>query len=321
MKAKYILPALFGILSLTAVSCVDDHDEPDTKDYVITSKTDIGTTNSTIAKVKTDYESVTSSTNNFVKVDSNLIIEGVVCANDISGNLYQTVLLRDINKDGTDQCLLLGIKNTCLYPYFVLGQRLKINLKGLYIGCYSKVPKVGQPYYTSSGNLRLGPMLLELCATHIQLLGDPNPAAPELTPRDLTGAEGLAWLKSSKNKTYQNVPMLATVEGTIQEMQGTQAETAEKGSVVNEYEPLPKIFGPEALRDNGYGVDRTLMINGSTTTMTLRTSTDNIISYLPLPTDSRKYTGMLTYYSSWQIQLRDTTDINPIIHVDPYTGK
>lgn len=313
MKAKHILPALFGILLLSTTACVDQHDEPDTSDYAITSSQPVGTTNSTIAKVKADYESVTSSRNNFVKVDSDLIIEGVVCANDISGNLYQTVLLRDINADGTDQCIQLGIKNTCLYPYFALGQRLQINLKGLYIGCYSYVPKIGQPYYTSAGNLRLGPMLFELCATQIHLIGSPDTSAPELVPVDLTGAEGTAWLRASANKVYTNTPMLATVEGKIKEMQGDAAETAEKGEVVLEYEPLPKIFAPEALRDAGYGVDRTIQLDNSTTSVTLRTSTDNNISYLLLPTDKRQYTGMLTYYSGWQIQLRDVTDINPQI--------
>lgn len=313
MKAKYILPALFGILLLSTTACVDQHDEPDTSDYTITSTRPVGTTNSTIAKVKADYESVTSSRNNFVKVDSDLVIEGVVCANDISGNLYQTVLLRDINDDGTDQCIQLGIKNTCLYPYFALGQRLQINLKGLYIGCYSYVPKIGQPYYTSAGNLRLGPMLFELCATQIHLIGTPDTSAPELVPIDLTGSEGTAWLRASANKKYTNTPMLATVEGKIKEMQGDAANVAEKGEVVLEYEPLPKIFAPEALRDAGYGVDRTIQLDNSTTSVTLRTSTDNNISYLLLPSDKRQYTGMLTYYSGWQIQLRDVTDINPQI--------
>lgn len=314
MKAKHTLSALLGLGALLALSaCVDEHDTPNTDDYLITSPTDIGPTNTTIARLKADYQTVTSSRNDFVKVDSDLIVEGVVCANDISGNLYQTLLLRDIQADGTDQCIQLGVKNTCLYPYFALGQRLKINLRGLYIGCYSYVPKIGQPYYTSAGNLRLGPMLLQLCQTNVQLLGKPDPAAPELTPIDLTGADGLAWLKRAANKTYTNTPMLATVEGTIQEMQGAAANTAEKGSVVAEYEPLPKIFAPEALRDAGYGVDRTLRINGSSTTMALRTSTDNNISYLLLPKDSRKYTGMMTYYNDWQIQLRNTDDIFPEI--------
>ena len=168
--------------ALPLASCMSDVDDPDTEGYLITSPTSIGEVNSTIGEVKDKYCSAGSS-NFYERVNEDVIIEGVVVANDEGGNLYQTLLIRSIDEAaGTDQCIVLAVKNTCLYPYFPLGQRIKINLKGLYAGCYSKVPKIGQPYRTSSGNLRLGPMLLELCRTNIELVGEPDLNAPELVP-------------------------------------------------------------------------------------------------------------------------------------------
>ena len=204
--------------ALPLASCMSDVDEPDTDGYLITSPTSIGEVNSTIGEVKDKYCSAGSS-NFYERVNEDVIIEGVVVANDEGGNLYQTLLIRSIDEAaGTDQCIVLAVKNTCLYPYFPLGQRIKINLKGLYAGCYSKVPKIGQPYRTSSGNLRLGPMLLELCRTNIELVGEPDLNAPELVPV----VPDDDWLRASANKTYKNVPMLATVTGTIDEVQGEE---------------------------------------------------------------------------------------------------
>lgn len=313
-KIYYFLAVLTGTMALTG--CMDNTEEPNTEDFVITSPTSIGETNTTIYQVKKEFSSYMTNNNTDVKVERDLIFEGVVVANDDGGNLYQTLILRDINPNATgdahDQCIQIGIRNSWLSPYFKRGQRVKINLNGLWVGNYSKVPKVGQPYYTSAGNRRLGPMLFDMCATNIELVGAPNPDAPELTPIDCTQGEGLSWLKDSKNQNPMNAPRLVTVKGTIDEVQGKQAERASTGELSGKKEPLPKIFAPEALYDAGYGVDRTVSINSSLK-LVLRTSTQNDISFLPIPADTRSYTGLLTYYDSWQIQLRHVEDIYPAI--------
>ena len=301
---------LFGCLTvLPFTSCMNDLDDPNTDGYIITSPTSIGEVNSTIAEVKDKYCS-SSAPNFYTEVEEDIIVEGVIVANDEGGNLYQTLMLRNIDKEtGSDQSIVLAVKNTCLYPYFAIGQRIKVNLKGLYAGCYSKVPKIGQPYKTSSGNLRLGPILLELCKTNIELVGTPDLNAPELVPV----VPSAAWLSSSSNLNYKNVPMLVTIKGTIDEVQGKAANEAEVGELSGRAEPLPKIFAPKALYDAGYAVDRTISLVGEKTNVTLRTSTQNPVSFLPIPSDERAYTGMLTYYRSWQIQLRGVEDINPTI--------
>jgi len=199
---KYLYIPLCTVL-LTLCACMDNHDEPNTDEVLVTSATSVGDVNTTIGELKAKYcknssgaDFTRNNSNFFTKIEEDVVITGVVAANDISGNLYQTILLRNIETDGTDQSIILGIKTSGLYNYFPLGQRIKVNLKNLYVGCYSKVPKIGEPYYTSYGNLNLGAMLFDRCATNIELVGKPNASAPELTPVVPTDS----WLRSSSNK-------------------------------------------------------------------------------------------------------------------------
>lgn len=334
MKLKKLsIIALCTLGLFSTQSCMDDFDAPNTNvdsDVLVTSPTDIGEVNSTILEVKEKFcansnkaDYMRNASNFYTKVAEDIIIEGVICANDISGNLYQTLLLRNVDTtkaegdDARDQSIIIGVKTTALYPYFRLGQRIKINLKGLYVGIYSKVPRIGQPTLSSYGNINLGAMDMELVKTNIQLVGTADSTVAECKPIDLTGTTGDAWLRASANKTYKNSPMLATVRGLIKEVQGDNATTLEKGTatgVVDKVETLSangkKIFAPYELHDDGYGVDRTIQLINNNSTVALRTSTKNRISFLELPTDARSYTGIVSYYDTWQVQLRDTTDIS-----------
>ena len=315
MKKIYstLLLGCMAVLPLT--SCMGDADDPNTDGYIITSPTSIGEVNSTIGEVKDKYcansndADITFGDANFYsKVKEDVIIEGVVVANDEGGNLYQTLMLRNI-KDGKDEAIVLSIKNPFLSPFFAMGQRVKVNLKGVYVGCYGYMPKIGQPYKTSKGNLRLGPMLMELCRTNVELVGKPNPEAPELIPVDLT-TSGL----KNIGKSYKTVPMLATVNGTMDDVQGIKKDIPAVGEKTGRQEPLPKIFAPEALYDDGYAVNRDMTLDAGGPKVILRTSTKNPIAFLPVPEDSRSYTGIMSYYSKdWQFQLRSVKDINPEI--------
>ena len=331
MKLKsifFMCMAACGLLCTTA--CMDDHDAPDTDGKaIVTSPESVGEVNSTILNVKetfckssTGADYARNSSNFYTKVNDDIIIEGVVCANDVSGNLYQTLLIRNIDasKPATDpehdQSIVLAVKSTGLYLHFPLGQRVRVNLKGLYAGCYSKTPRIGMPTKSSAGNINLGPVLFEKLRTNVQLIGTPDANAPELVPLDKTDADGKAWLRASANKTYQNCPLLATVRGDIKEASAENRgvlESGTKSDVLGKVETVSangkKIFGPYELHDDGYGVTRSLQL-GNGSTVDIRTSTKNRVSFVELPEDTRSYTGILTYYSNWQLQLRDTDDVS-----------
>lgn len=308
---RIFLIALTACLSLSLFSCMDTVDAPDTSNISITAKL-LPQPNSTLLSVKQRYSNSITGNNTFEQVKEDVIFEGVVVANDISGNLYQTLIIRDIHSTpgaDDDQCISLGVKTTNLFSFFPAGQRIRVNLNGLYIGNYSRMPKIGRPYYTSAGNLRLGPMLLEDVGQSIQLIGAPNTQAPELTPRDFTTTTGQTWLADAAHRSYLNCPMLVSVVGKIKEVQGEEKKQAAIGALSGKEEPLPKIFAPKVLYDAGFGVDRTLLLSNSSTSITIRTSVRNAISYLPIPEDNRHYTGVLSYYSDWQLQLRSLEDL------------
>ena len=73
-----------------------DHNEvPDNARALITAQ-QLPAANTDILQVKEKYSAPISGNNTFEEVKEDVIFEGVVVANDISGNLYQTLVLRDI---------------------------------------------------------------------------------------------------------------------------------------------------------------------------------------------------------------------------------
>ena len=124
--------------------------------------------------------------------------------------------------------------------------------------------------------------------------------------------------------------MLASVRGYIEEMTDDKRNVPATGKVTHKTEPLYemidgrlveatddlegktlfKIWAPEVLHDAGYGVDRTIRLMSNTSKVVLRTSTENDIAFSPIPDNTRTYTGVLSYYDGWQVQLRTLDDIS-----------
>ena len=71
-------------------------------------------------------------------VSQDLIIRGIVIANDKSGNLYKTIVIQDATGGIT---LLLGGNN--LFNTYPIGRELFVNCKGLYLGDYNRVIQLG----------------------------------------------------------------------------------------------------------------------------------------------------------------------------------
>lgn len=312
--------------ALSLTSCYDDIADPDTSDYVhkIQSSDTLWTVNTTIKDIKYKYGSnngkverpapwnndsihYSRNTSNWeTKITEDLVFEGVIAANDGQfGTLYQLLLIRNIDSISTpgtiiDHAIDVEVKFTCLYPLYPVGQRVRINLNGLYAGAYSRVPRIGYPYFTSSGNHNLGPIPLDLFKEHIQFVGTPDPTCAECQPIDRTGAEGDAWLRATANRqTVEFYPTLATIQGIFTEADGTA------------------ILAPDNLEDAGYGVNRTFKLLSNTSTVYVRTGTGNELSNIVLPVgDTVQLTGYFVYDSfddKWQINLRDTSDFK-IIH-------
>ena len=280
-------------VGLMMASCMDDYDAPDISNCSVTNPTSVGDVTISISNLKDKHASVFNQNNAFLLIEDDEIIEGVVVANDKGGNLYQTLMLAEYNaeKDFVDptNAIVLAVKNTCLYPYFPYGQMVRVNLKGLYVGCYSKLPKIGMPYYTSSNNLRLGPIQFERCQSSIYLVGKPSDYINKIQPLEMKD-DNHEMIKNAKNyQNYKNSPMLVTVTGKF-----------EFGDDVT-------ILAPDEIKDAGSGVDRDFKIGNST--ITVRTSTQNDVAFLKMPKNTVRLTGMMSYYDGWQLQLRSVDDM------------
>ena len=291
MKNKYMILVATVLATCSFTACMDDNTEPPvSQDNGVTSPVSIGEANTTISKIKDAHSSRMVNLNEYELVEKDEILEGVIVANDESGNLYQTLVIRDVADGSVDQCIQIGIRSSHISPFFPLGKGIRINAKDLYVGNYSAVPKIGQPYITSKGNPRLGPMLFNLCRTHIELYDVSAPMQTKaLTPIKIDGA----WMSSHQN--YASVPALVTVEGTFKDADGEA------------------IFAPDDLKDEGYAVNREFNLDASTK-IQVRTSTQNDIAYTVLPTGKVKLTGIISYYPSggsadWQLQLRSLNDL------------
>jgi hypothetical protein len=294
---KYLFKYLPLLALLTFTACMDEHDEPPANgDASVYSLTSVGDVNTTIADLKVKYRGKMTANNTYVKVLNDEVFEGTVVGNDISGNLYQKLVLSELTPEGDVQTIYLSIKNTNLYSYFPLGCSVRVNLKGLWIGNYGYVPTIGTPYRTSAGNMRLGAMLLEDCHTHVQLIEGPDAATKErlLTAEPIDGN----WLSNDGNKNINNCPKLVVMEGTFPEADGERIFTP---NVSEAEDPLNGY-------DAGYARNRNFKVGR--TTVLVRTSTRNEISVAVIPTGRVRLTGFLTYYGSdWQFQMRNLADM------------
>jgi hypothetical protein len=127
------------------------------------------TANMTLAQLTQFY--VDSMASGFGIINKDIIIKGVVIANDESGNIYKTLYLKD-NSGGIN----VALDQTNLYTTYTLGQRIYIKCKGLYLGNYGGVMELG---YTNAGVI--GRIPSTLIKNYLLLDSFPqNPPVPKL---------------------------------------------------------------------------------------------------------------------------------------------
>lgn len=197
---KKVLFTLFaGLLALG--SCMNDWDTLEVSNDLY-SNDSIDEPTTSISNIRKLY-SAEINNSSYRQVTEDAIIEGVVVANDISGNIYQYIYIQGTYIDtlgverliNTEGGIGVGIKGIgCLYTLYPVGQKVRINLKGLYVGGYGQSPRIGMPFINTNGAMRLGPMTLDMMKTHIGKIGKPNPEmvtpkvvdATDLTDRNIT---------------------------------------------------------------------------------------------------------------------------------------
>ena len=216
-----------------------------------------------------------------------------VTGNDIQGNIYNEVAVEDESGEG----LLICIQKGGLYGFLPVGQEILVNLKGLYIGLYGNNVQIGMPYTNSSGRTFPSRMAFNIWNEHFKILGTADASKVQPEEFDVTKLKDVAYIKSHRGKlmTLKNVEM-AKADGKL-------------------------AWAPEAEKDPGNGVSRTVKINGKAQSlMVVRSSSYADFAALAMPTGKVNLTGIFTVYATnpskygytWQILLRSDSDIEEV---------
>ena len=269
MKAIKYLSIL--VLSLIATSCMNEFDEPQFNEPPF-GNNEIGTATHTIAELKARFASTIAS--GVEEIKENIIIEGVVVANDESGNVYKQIIIND-----TTGAIIIGINDVGLYAMTPKGQRVRIDCKGLHIGGYGKMAQIGALY-----NGKVGRMNKNVYPKHVRLMDLPDPTQPEMIPDTI----------DSSYFTDENMNALAKyvrLEGVeITEADGTAT------------------WAPEELQNSSNVVERHIKMGK--TNLVLRMSTYADFANEVMPDGKLNINGVMTRYNNyWQFVISNTTDI------------
>ncbi len=271
MKAiKYLF--ILGISLFTATSCMNDFDEPKFTTPPF-GNNNIGEANTTIAEIKSKFASVISSSS-YQEVTDDIVIEGVVVANDKTGNIYKQIVIAD-----ETGAIIIGINDVGLYAMMQLGQKIAIDCKGLYVGGYAKLAQIGGLY-----NGSIGRMDKLTFPKHVKLIGKPA--------KDMHGIEPQVIDENYLTKNNMDaLPQYVRIENVSFIEANGEA-----------------LFAPDELANSSNIVERNVKL-GSTNIL-FRLSTYADFATDTLPEGKLNITGVMTRFrEDWQFMLNSLDDI------------
>ena len=293
---KFLVAAM--LLGGLATSCMDDDWNDPTGEVAPYGNNDIVEDDAKMIsikelKAKTVDLIPSSQANDTVRITEDWQLKVRVTGNDIQGNIYNQIAVQDESGEG----LLICIQKGGLFGFLPVGQEILVNLKGLYIGIYGNNVQIGVPYTNTSGRTFPSRMNINEWNEHFKILGaaDASKVVPEKF--DVSKLKDVAYVKSHRGK-------LMTLENV--EMDGADGKLA---------------WAPEADKDAGNGVSRTVKINGKAQSlMVVRSSTYADFAAKAMPTGKVNLTGIFTVYATnpskkgytWQILLRSDSDIEEV---------
>ena len=110
-------------------------------------------------KVKEGYTLVTLKelkemhTGGLMLIDTNIVFKATIIANGYSGNYYKRIVLQDSTADGIQDGIEIDLNSYGLHNRFPIGQLVYVECKGLYLGTYGGLLKIGLDYEGNVGRL------------------------------------------------------------------------------------------------------------------------------------------------------------------------
>ena len=289
-KIKFIALAF---LALTLGSCMGDgYADPDLTEKVPASPWGNNSLREknviSIADLKTQFATIINSDNGYKQIEKDMMIKAVVTGNDVSGNIYNQVSVQDASG-----AIIIAINGSGLSGYLPVGQEILVNLKGLYIGSYKKLPQIGGVNTKlSDGSLGMGKIERAIWNEHFKILNPGEADASTVVPEefDLTKLTDPAYMEANvcKLMTLKKVKF-ASANGT-------------------------NVWAPDDTNTSLELIDAETGKRISSSNLVVRNSGYSKFANEVVPQGVFDITGIFTRYNNtWQIVLRSTDDLKSVV--------
>ena len=241
-----------------------------------------------IADLKTQFATVINSDNGYKQIEKDMMIKAVVTGNDVSGNIYNQVSVQDASG-----AIIIAINGSGLSGYLPVGQEILVNLKGLYIGSYKKLPQIGGVNTKlSDGSLGMGKIERAIWNEHFKILNPGEADASTVVPEefDLTKLSDAAYMEANvcKLMTLKKVKF-ASANGT-------------------------NVWAPDDTNTSLELIDAETGKKISSSNLVVRNSGYSKFANEVVPQGVFDITGIFTRYNNtWQIVLRSTDDLKSVV--------
>lgn len=289
-KIKFIALAF---LALTLGSCMGDgYADPDLTEKVPAAPYGNNSLREknviSIADLKTQFATIINSDNGYKQIEKDMMIKAVVTGNDVSGNIYNQVSVQDASG-----AIIIAINGSGLSGYLPVGQEILVNLKGLYIGSYKKLPQIGGVNTKlSDGSLGMGKIERAIWNEHFKILNPGEADASTVVPEefDLTKLTDAAYMEANVGKlmTLKKVKF-ASANGT-------------------------NVWAPDDTNTSLELIDAETGKKISSSNLVVRNSGYSKFANEVVPQGVFDITGIFTRYNNtWQIVLRNTDDLKSVV--------
>lgn len=289
-KIKFIALAF---LALTLGSCMGDgYADPDLTEKVPASPWGNNSLREknviSIADLKTQFATIINSDNGYKLIEKDMMIKAVVTGNDVSGNIYNQVSVQDASG-----AIIIAINGSGLSGYLPVGQEILVNLKGLYIGSYKKLPQIGGVNTKlSDGSLGIGKIERAIWNEHFKILNPGEADASTVVPEefDLTKLTDAAYMDANVGKLM-----------TLKKVKFASANGK-------------NVWAPDDTNTSLELIDAETGKKISSSNLVVRNSGYSKFANEVVPQGVFDITGIFTRYNNtWQIVLRSTDDLKPVV--------
>ena len=289
-KIKFIALAF---LALTLGSCMGDgYADPDLTEKVPASPWGNNSLREknviSIADMKAQFATIINSDNGYKQIEKDMMIKAVVTGNDVSGNIYNQVSVQDASG-----AIIIAINGSGLSGYLPVGQEILVNLKGLYIGSYKKLPQIGGVNTKlSDGSLGMGKIERAIWNEHFKILNPGEADASTVVPEefDLTKLTDAAYMDANVGKLM-----------TLKKVKFASANGK-------------NVWAPDDTNTSLELIDAETGKRISSSNLVVRNSGYSKFANEVVPQGVFDITGIFTRYNNtWQIVLRSTDDLKSVV--------